>query len=87
MDRESTSEAMLRLIGQAPMRDSTWETFTQAAEHGGPPAILRALEICIREGPDVARSVQKAGQVSFEAVQAQVRRLHDDWAQTQRTKK
>lgn len=62
------------------MSDGIRRQFEALADHGEPGAMLRQLEGYIEARPDVGRSIDDAGLVSFESVYSQVKAIHDRWS-------
>ena len=74
VDKEKAAR-VCSLVAKAPMSDRVRQRFKTMADAGNDLGMLRYLEACYREQPDVGRSVKASGLVSFESVLPEVRRI------------
>lgn len=73
---DDRARKMFALISRAPVGYRTRETFREMAEDGDADAMWRYFEACVRRRPDVGRSIDSGGGISFESMYDEVEAIY-----------
>ncbi len=73
------AKRMYEEFSAAPMSETTRSNFERMVGRGDCQGIVDLLETYIQRRPDVGRSIDRGGGVSFESREAVVRALHKAW--------
>lgn len=75
LPKNDAARQIFAIVSKAPMSDRVRQRFKAMADAGDHLGMLRYLEACCRDQPEVGRSVMASGLVSFESVLPEVRRI------------